>query len=210
MQWYQYVSLGAFVVCFLALLGHFLRLLKHGNPKDLSEKSGNIPKAEVYAYTTAMLPNQKESAYMHIPSYASGILFHCSTFVCFLLFVIFFFVQPDLFPATLTWILVAIVFVGGICGFGLFLKRFFSRKLRGLSHVDDFLSNAITTLFQLATVTFLLSHYFAVFYYIVVSLLFLYMPVGKLRHVVYFFAARWHLGFFYGWRNSWPPKNNNK
>ena len=31
------------------------------------------------------------------------------------------------------------------------------------------------------------------------------MTVGKLKHVVYFFAARYHLGFFYGWRNVWPP-----
>jgi hypothetical protein len=30
------------------------------------------------------------------------------------------------------------------------------------------------------------------------------MPLGKLRHVVYYFAARYHLGFFYGWRNVWP------
>ena len=92
MQWYQYVSLIALIICFLALLGHFLRLIKHGNPKDLSDKSGNISKAEVYSYTKAMLPTQKESAYLHIPSFASGIFFHISSFVSLLLFIVFFFI----------------------------------------------------------------------------------------------------------------------
>ena len=36
------------------------------------------------------------------------------------------------------------------------------------------------------------------------------MPLGKLRHAVYYFAARYHLGFFYGWRNVWPNKENKK
>jgi len=47
-----------------------------------------------------------------------------------------------------------------------------------------------------------------ILYYISSILLFLYMPLGKLRHAVYYFAARYHLGFFYGWRNVWP--NNEK
>jgi hypothetical protein len=33
----------------------------------------------------------------------------------------------------------------------------------------------------------------------------LYIPAGKLRHTVYFFAARYHLGYFFGWRGVWPP-----
>jgi hypothetical protein len=43
------------------------------------------------------------------------------------------------------------------------------------------------------------------FYYLTYSLLMLYIPIGKLRHTVYFFAARYHLGYFFGWRGVWPP-----
>ena len=42
-------------------------------------------------------------------------------------------------------------------------------------------------------------------YYLTYSLLMLYIPIGKLRHTVYFFAARYHLGYFFGWRGVWPP-----
>jgi hypothetical protein len=45
-------------------------------------------------------------------------------------------------------------------------------------------------------------------YFIAISLLFLYFPLGKLKHAIYFFAARYQLGFFYGWRGVWPPQNN--
>jgi hypothetical protein len=41
-------------------------------------------------------------------------------------------------------------------------------------------------------------------YFIIAAVLWLYFPVGKLRHVVYFFAARYHLGFFFGRRGVWP------
>ena len=45
-------------------------------------------------------------------------------------------------------------------------------------------------------------------YYIITTILLLYMPVGKLKHLVYYFSARYHLGFFYGWRNVWPQKKD--
>lgn len=81
-----------------------------------------------------------------------------------------------------------------------------------MTNPDDYLSNAFTTLFQVATVIYLLMplQVCAVnTYYIVCAVLFLYMPVGKLKHLLYYFSARYHLGFFYGWRNVWPQKKEN-
>jgi len=51
----------------------------------------------------------------------------------------------------------------------------------------------------------LTGHVYQSVYYVTAALLLLYIPVGKLRHLVYFFAARYQLGYFYGWRGSWPP-----
>ena len=212
MHWYQYMALGCLVVCFAACLWHFFRLIHLGKPKDLSPKSGNIAKAEVYSYTMAMLPNEKESAYLHIPTFTAGIFFHIGTFISLALFIFFFFADTELFRQ---WLALAILMLfmlfmlifGALSGFILFLKRIFSKKLRALSTLDDFLSNFLTTLFQLFTGFYLIfGDLFAVYYYVSASILLLYMPIGKLRHVVYFFAARYQLGFFYGWRNSWPPK----
>jgi hypothetical protein len=190
-----------------------------GKPKDLSKKSGNLARAQLYSYTAAMLPAQKESAYLHIPTFTAGIFFHAGTFLSLLLFVVFFFASPMLFRNNLALAILVLLLslglaVSTVCGFSLLLKRIFSKKLRDLSNFDDYLSNFLTTIFQLFTAFYLIiGNSFDVYYYIFTSILLLYLPVGKLRHVVYYFAARYHLGFFYGWRNTWPPakkKNNEK
>ena len=97
-----------------------------------------------------------------------------------------------------------------MCGTVLLIKRFVNKSLHSLANPDDYLSNFFTTLLHFATACYLA---FAgcccsvpYIYYISATLLLVYMPFGKLRHVVYYFAARYHLGFFYGWRNVWPPK----
>ncbi len=216
MYWYQYMALGSLAICVAACLWHFIRLLSLGKPKDLSQKSGNVAKAEVYSYTTAMLPTQKESAYLHIPTFTAGIFFHIGTFIALALFVVFFFAGPELFRQ---WLILAILMLlmlvalalGALLGFILLLKRIFSQKLRSLSTPDDYVSNFLTTLFQIFSGFYLIfGDMFAAYYYILASVLLLYIPVGKLRHVVYFFVARYQLGFFYGWRNSWPPKKEKK
>ncbi|MDR0364253.1 MAG: hypothetical protein LBH92_04465 [Bacteroidales bacterium] len=166
-----------------------------------------MTRAEIYSYTLAMMPNNKESAYLHIPAFTSGIFLHIGTFLSIALFVVFFFVDPKIFPEWLTWTCVVILLVSAISGLSLLIKRMVSGKLRDLSNVDDFISNLLTTLFHIVTIFYLIFAYqAAIYYYIEVSLLLLYLPVGKLRHVIYFFAARYHLGFFYGWRNTWPPQ----
>jgi nitrate reductase gamma subunit len=122
-------------------------------------------------------------------------------------------VDPALFHEWLLSIIVVVILVplclvvSAICGISLLLKRLLMKKLRTLSTWDDYLSNLLTTFFQVVTAFYLIFlSDAATYYYIFASILLLYLPVGKLRHAVYFFAARYQLGFFYGWRNSWPPK----
>ena len=127
--------------------------------------------------------------------------------------------------------------VSSLCGLSLLLKRVFSKKLRPISNFDDYFSNGIVTLFQLFTCLFCVMvtiviriitcetlewilPYAALFkttcyitiygYFITAIILFLYLPFGKLKHAVYYFAARYHLGFFYGWRNTWKPKKEKQ
>ncbi|MDR1459742.1 MAG: hypothetical protein LBI60_05980 [Bacteroidales bacterium] len=212
MYWYQYLSLAALFICLSVCVWHFFRLIRLGKPKDLSQKSGSVIRAEAYSYTLAMLPAQKESAYLHVPTYIAGILFHIGTFISLFLFFVFFFVNPLLFRE---WLILAIavilislfLIISAACGLFLFFKRLFLKKIRTLSTLDDYLSNLLTTSLQLVTMFYLMfPNVVAIIYYLLTSILLLYLPVGKLRHVVYFFAARYQLGFFYGWRNSWPPK----
>ncbi|MCL2132065.1 MAG: hypothetical protein FWH36_06405 [Lentimicrobiaceae bacterium] len=227
----QIISLFALGWCFVFCLRLFLRLVKLGKVNDLSQKSGNVTRGILYSNTAAMLPNKKESAYKHLPTFTAGVVFHIGSFLSLLLFVLSFFSN-----ILLTWIwrlpvclvcLACFLLISSLCGLVLFFKRVFSKKLRPFSNLDDFFSIGIVTLFQLFSVALLalfaavrgklgialwvwISDFYITwfhdFYYSTAIVLFLYLPFGKLKHAIYYFAARYHLGFFYGWRNAWPPQ----
>lgn len=217
MEWYKYLAISALAYCFVAFAIHFIRAVVLGKPKDKSRKSGSVGKGVLYANTIAMMPKNKESAYLHLPTYAAGIIYHLGTFLSLLLFILLLIppVKEWLFPMEwLCALLAACLCVSAICGIVLFFKRVVKKEMRELSHGDDFLSNLSTTLFQAMTMLLLCflggSGWVEAVYYVVCAWLFFYLPLGKLRHIFYYFSARYHLGFFYGWRNVWPqPKNDN-
>ena len=208
----QYLAIAATAYCIVSLFVHFVRIVRLGAPKDKSEPSGSVREGVVYSNTRAMMPDQKESAYLHLPSYATGMLFHIGVFCCLLLFVLSF------FPFFNRWICGGTVWhyilavpaaLGAVCGVILFVRRSVSKDLKLFTTPDDFISTGLVTLFQLMTALYLVfpaTKAVTLLYYISSILLLLYMPLGKLRHVVYYFAARYHLGFFYGWRNVWPNR----
>ena len=202
MTWYHFLSLIAFVLCVAALTYHLIRLIKLGSPNDYSRQRGNVTAAVAYSFLGAMDPRKKESAYLHLPTYAAGLLFHGGTFISIVLF-------PFLFANVhigniLQWSVAGFLTLAMGSGIGILLKRIAIGKIRSLSNPDDYLSNLLVTLFQLATLLMMVQEGFAAYYFISISLLLLYLPVGKLKHALYFFAARYHLGLFYGWRGIWP------
>ena len=191
MSWYIWTSLAALLFCVVLLGGYFLRLLKKGSPKDLSQKSGNIAQAVCYSCIGAMSPMQKESAYLHLPTYTAGIFFHIGNFLAiavYLLFTLAVIFQFQLPIESATNLIVA------------------KKELRDLSCADDYISNLLCTIMLFLTTYSLLTLQFGAAYYVIMALLFVWMPLGKIKHVLYFFFARYHLGFFYGWRGTWPPK----
>ncbi len=203
MDWIHWVLFVAVAICLVSFAYHFIRLVRLGKPRDFSAKAGNTGSAIVYSFTTAMSPANKESAFLHLPTYTAGIVYHIATFVSLVAFLLVFFsVQLH---HTLLIVFVLTAFAGTISGLAILVKRMADKKLSKLSNPDDYISNLLVTLFQLMTGLVLLYGGLYTIYMLIAALLFLYMPVGKLKHVFYFFAARYHLGFFYGWRNVWPP-----
>ena len=158
MSWYIWTSLAALLFCVVLLGGYFVRLLKHGSPKDLSQKSGNIAQAVCYSCIGAMSPMQKESAYLHLPTYTAGTFFHLGNFLAiavpllFTLAVIFNF-QIPIENATnlIVMILAAIIFIAAVCGLALFIKRLAKKELRDLSCADDYISNLLCTIMLFLT-----------------------------------------------------------
>jgi len=197
------MSLASFAICLTACLYHAIRIISLGKPNDFSEPSGNVGPGVAYSFTGAMSPKKKESAFLHLPTYTAGVIFHLGTFLSILLF---FCILLDLqFSGGLSAILSTLLVLSGFCGLGILTKRVVKKELHSLSNPDDYISNILVTGFQLATSVYMIYPSFV--YFILVSALMLYLPTGKLKHTVYFFAARYHLGFFYGRRNVWPPKN---
>src|SRR5512135_3440671 len=86
--WYHWIALGALGISLTACAAHFIRLLKLGSPKDLSLPKGKSGPGVRYAYTGAMSPARKESAYLHLPTYTAGLIYHSGTFLSLVLFFI--------------------------------------------------------------------------------------------------------------------------
>jgi len=199
------MALGALLLCKMLFIVRLWSLIRAGAPKDLSKPMGSVCKGVVYSYTKAMLPHHKESARLHLPTFTAGLVFHAGIFLSILTFI--WFIVTTVFDCSMPQMVTDscggfLVATTG-CGMAILLKRLFNRELRALSCADDYISNGISSLFQLATAGYLFFHE-PLSYYIVASLFFLWLPMGKTRHLLYFFAARFHLGFFYGRRGSWP------
>ncbi|MCB2221282.1 MAG: hypothetical protein KQI35_12865 [Bacteroidetes bacterium] len=204
MDWTYWFALSALVICNIACIFHFFRLVGLGPPTDYSYRRGSVQKAVKYAFTRAMNPAKKESAFLHLPTYTAGILYHLGTFMGFFLFILALLrINPG---KNTSLVLAAFLLISAISGAAILLKRILKKELIALSNPDDFISNILVTLFQLITALMLLDPSFLSAYFVITGILLLYMPVGKLKHTVYFFSARYHLGFFYGWRGVWPPK----
>ncbi len=204
MYWFEWIALGALVICLAGLAYHVIRLIRLGIRDDYSARAGSPAAGVAYSFTGGMDPRNKESAYLNLPTYASGVIFHIAVFAAIVLFFLFLAgVNPG---QSARLILTVVAFSGAATGIGMLVKRMTDKKLRYLSNADDYISLLLVIIFLiLAGFTLLFPVVYPAFM-LVSALLLLYMPLGKLRHAVYFFAARIHLGRFYGWRNVWPPR----
>ncbi|EKD30742.1 MAG: hypothetical protein ACD_77C00477G0010 [uncultured bacterium] len=205
MCWYHWIAIISLTLSFSLLTFQFVRLLFLGRPNELSAPSGNVSKGVIYSFTKAMSPSQKESAYMHLPTYAAGIIYHIGTFLSLGIFLVFISGITEWYEG-IKYFLSALLFVSVAAGFAVLIKRVLNSELKSLSGPDDYISNLLTTFAQLFSAFFLLFPGLEPFYYLTMSLFLVWLPLGKTRHLLYFFFARYHLGFFYGWRGTWPQK----
>jgi len=207
MEWYKLISAGALAICIISCLFHMLRLIRRGKPVDYAVPAGDTTKAIIYSFTGAMSPAKKESAYLHLPAYTAGILYHLGTFLA--IFTFFIFLAGFNLTGVIKTVVSLFLAVTSISGLFILLNRALSSSLRSLSNPDDYISNVLVTLFQGCTIAAMYFTSFQATYFLITSLLLLYLPVGKLRHAVYFFNARYHLDYFFGYRGNWDPLKRN-
>jgi nitrate reductase gamma subunit len=204
MNAYLGFAVFSLIICLISLGYHLFRLISFGKPKDYSKPLGNAADAVCYAYIGAMDPAKKESAFLHLPTYTAGILYHLGTFLSCFLFILL--LMKIVLFGWIIWMIAGFLIITGFSGLAILIKRIIKKELRAISNPDDYISNLLVTTAQLMTAFTLLNVRLIPAYFILESILLLYLPLGKLKHIVYFFAARYHLGFFYGWRGVWPPK----
>ena len=186
-NWYNWITVVSFTICIIASLSHIFKLIRLGNPTDYSKQAGDISKSVKYSFTKAMSPAKKESAFLHLPTYTAGIIYHLGTFLA--IFFFFIFHLNITFSTQLNTIFSLFFVITGISGIGILIKRMYKKNLLALSNPDDFISNILVTVFQFATAYLLLDSNTIVIYSIISSLLLLYLPMGKLKHAYYFFCS---------------------
>lgn len=194
------------LACFVVFGGGTWYRLNRAFPRpgsdSLATGRGKIPPAVLYSLTAAMMPWKKETASLHLPSYALGIAYHAGIFLSFLWLILLSFRVNAPKPAVTAS--VVILGVSALSGITLLVKRAATPAMRYISNPDDYFSNLMATGFVALSAAALVSGGAIPALFVYAGILLLYVPVGKLRHAIYFGLARVYLGLFYGRRGVWP------
>jgi len=172
--------------------------------RDYSVRAGSVIQGIIYNFTWAMMPKHKETIRLHMFEFVIGVVMHIGIFLG-IIRVIQLIINPQLvrfYPMFWNFIIGLAV----LCSFYLLLRRILSAELRKLSIPDDYISILLVfgflfmdllTEFRLVSIPI---------YLIYSSILFFYMPLGKLRHVLFFFVVRAEYGGRLGYRGTYPAK----
>jgi hypothetical protein len=188
----------------LALLWAVLALLyqvvvaRGGGRRDYSAQAGGAGRGVFHAFTAAMLPTRKESVRHHPGKFAIGLLLHVGVLASLVEIVRIVVDGPAAWP----WGVVALLALPA--GIYLFVRRLVSPVLRAMSAPEDYLAIlAVCALLVLAALSAFGVVGPAVLLGYAIPFL-IYLPLGKLRHVIFFFAARADHGKRLGYRGTFP------
>jgi len=198
-HWFVLACLAVFAVCTRYRIN---RAFPRKGAGGLAEGRGDEARAVLYSLSGAMMPWRKETARRHVLSYVLGISYHAGVFLGFMWLVLIFFGAG--LPQVLRTLSLVALALAALSGLALLIKRALTPEMRYFSNPDDYFSNLFVDGFLLLTAAVLRNDSVTPAYLVYAGVLFLYIPVGKLRHSIYFALARVYLGLFYGRRGVWP------
>jgi hypothetical protein len=181
-----------------------LRTFSFGRKPLYAQLRGTGKKGILFALGKGMMPWEKESASKHLPTYAGGLLYHAGVFMT--LFYLLSFIVGISLSGLFISLLRILSILALVSGLSLLFKRIILPEMKKISCPDDFAANVLVDLFLLSG---LLHTYFknsAPVFLIISVILFLYIPLGKIRHCFFFFYVRILFGLFYGRRGVLPQK----
>ena len=181
-----------------------LKTFSYGKKPLYAAPKGSNIKGILYAFGLGMMPWEKESARKHLPTYIAGIVYHASVFGA--LFYLFSLIFSFGLAKGFVFFLRLLFFIGILNGLALLFKRIFLPTIKKISCPDDFAANIIVDIFLVCA---LIHTYFisaAFLFFLAAIMMFLYIPLGKIRHCFFFFYIRILYGIFYGRRDILPQK----
>ena len=198
----QLLALAGLIAGLFGIYLRYAETKRRALPADRSPIKGNVSHGIAYAFTTGMLPWAKESTRIHMIAYLRGIGFHIGIFTAIGAVII----SPfwEYLPPVLSWILFGVLTLGAFLGTAGGVMRIVEHNLRGLSLPDDHFAVWLTTLFITVTGLAVVNEAFLIPMYSVAAITFVYVPLGKIRHCLYFFFSRTFFGKFFGRRAVFP------
>ena len=199
---FQLITLAGLVAGLYGIYLRYAETKRRILPTDKSPIKGNISHGITYAFTKGMMPWAKESTRIHMIAYLRGIGFHVGIFAAIGAVIIspFWAYLSPLLLLIIFWVLI----LGAVLGAAGGVMRIAEHNLRGLSLPDDHFAVWLTTLFIAVAGLAVLSEAFIVPMYIISAITFVYVPLGKIRHCLYFFFSRIFFGKFFGRRAVFP------
>jgi hypothetical protein len=183
----------------LAALGfQVVRTYSRGGRHLYAPPQGSVGSGIIYAFGKGMLPWEKESAAGHLATYFAGVLYHLAIFAA--LVILLWAELASAMSSTSLFVIQIVLAAGLCCGLGLLIKRAALGYMRAISCVDDVIANLLADLMIAAALTATILNTFVPALQLVSVVLFLYIPLGKIRHCIFFFYTRILFGVYFGRR----------
>jgi hypothetical protein len=198
----QLLALAGLLAGLYGIYIRYTQTKRRALPADKSPLKGNPQHGIRYAFTVGMMPWAKESTRIHMIAYLRGIGFHIGIFAAIGALL----VSPfwGLLPAVVSTLLMLVLAIGALLGAAGGIMRIAEHNLRGLSIPDDHFAVWLVTVWLAISALSVWNEAFLVTFYVLSAITFVYVPLGKIRHCLYFFFSRTFFGKFFGRRAVLP------
>ena len=198
----QLLALAGLLGGIYGITRRYLETKRRTLPADKSPLKGNPQHGITYAFTLGMMPWVKESTRIHMIAYLRGIGFHVGIFTAIGALII----SPfwGLLPGVVTFLIMIVLGTGTLLGAAGGVMRLAEHNLRGLSIPDDHFAVWLVTVWMAVAALAVWNEAFLAAFYILSAITLAYIPLGKIRHCLYFFFSRTFFGRFFGRRAVFP------
>jgi hypothetical protein len=198
----QFFALAGLLAGLYGIYIRYTQTKRRALPADKSPLKGNLSHGIMYAFTLGMAPWAKESTRIHMIAYLRGIGFHIGIFTAIAALFISPFWGP--LPVPVQMLLTFVLASGSLLGAAGGLMRIAEHNLRGLSSPDDHFAVWLVTVWMAVAALSVGNEAFLVAFYVLSAVTLAYIPLGKIRHCLYFFFSRTFFGKFFGRRAVLP------